>query len=58
MAGTKGLAPDTYRLAFPATRKEVESEYPAMSTKAKKLLTALRVKRQRREDFHAKRDPS
>lgn len=47
-----------YRLAFPATRKEVESEYPAMSTKAKKLLTALRVKRQRREDYNAKRNPS
>jgi len=38
-----------YRLAFPSTRKEVESEYPSMSAKAKRLLTALRVKRQRRE---------
>jgi hypothetical protein len=46
LAEQKGLTED-YRLSFPATRADVERLYPSMSTKAKKHLTALRVKRKR-----------
>jgi hypothetical protein len=48
MAGKKGVA-ELYRLAFPSMRQDVEDLYPGMSTKAKKHLTALRVKRKSRE---------
>lgn len=49
MAGKKGLVTDVYRLAFPSTRADVEDLYPGMSLKAKKHLTALRVRRKSRE---------
>ena len=49
MAGQKGLGSDVYRLAFPSMRAAVEKLYPSMSTKAKKHLTALRVRRKSRE---------
>jgi hypothetical protein len=49
LAGQKGLGSDVYRLAFPSMRAAVEKLYPAMSTKAKKHLTALRVRRKSHE---------
>jgi hypothetical protein len=49
MAGQKGLIPNVYSFAFPSTRADVEQLYPGMSTKAKKHLTALRVKRKSEE---------